>query len=199
MNRSLRIVVADDERDMREFLQEVLPRLGHQIVGAAETGRQVMAQVKAARPDLIIADIKMPDLDGIETAKAVNQDKPVPVILVSAHHDAETLARLGEDYIMGYLVKPVKEPDLKAAITVAMNRFQHFLAVAQEAATLRQALEDRKLIERSKGAVMKRLRVDEEDAFRRLRRMASDQNRKLVDIAQQVVAAEEVFRLLDKN
>jgi two-component system, response regulator PdtaR len=99
---------------------------------------------------------------------------------------------------MGYLVKPVKEADVKTAITVAMRRFHHFLAVAREAASLRQALEDRKVIERAKGITMKRLRVDEEEAFRRLRKIASDENRKLVEVAQTVTAAEDVFRKLEK-
>src|SRR5689334_15690789 len=90
----LRIAVADDERDMREYLQEVLPRLGYEVVSVAETGRQLAEQVQAHRPNLIITDIKMPDMDGIETSLTVNRDLQVPVILVSAHHDAETLTRV---------------------------------------------------------------------------------------------------------
>jgi response regulator NasT len=198
MSRVLRIAVADDERDIREFLRELLPRLGYEVVAAAATGRELVEQVRTTSPDLVITDIRMPDMDGLEAAAAVNRDKRIPVILLSAHHDAELLARLGEDHIMAYLVKPVKEADLKTAIPVAMLRFQHFLAVAKEASDLRQALEDRKVIERAKGAVMKRVGVDEEEAFRRLRKLASDDNRKLADAAQQVVAAEEVFRRLDK-
>jgi response regulator NasT len=199
MTHPLRIAVADDERDMREYLEEVLPRLGHRVVAVARTGRELVEKVAATDVDLIITDIKMPDMDGIETSTLVNRDKQVPVILVSAHHDAELLARAGADHIMGYLVKPVKEADLKTAIAMATLRFQHFLAVVREAASLRQALEDRKVIERAKGIAMKRLRVDEEEAFRRLRKIASDQNRKLVEVAQTIVAAEDVLRQLEKT
>jgi response regulator NasT len=198
MTRPLRIAVADDERDMREYLHEVLPRLGHEVVVEAENGRQLAEEIKRTDPDLVITDIKMPDMDGIEVSTAVNREKQVPVILVSAHHDAELLVRAGADHIMGYLVKPVKEADLKTAITVAMLRFRHFLALAKEAADLRQALEDRKLIERAKGIIMKRLRVDEEEAFRRLRKLASDRNRRLVEVAHRIVSAEEVFHELDR-
>jgi two-component system, response regulator PdtaR len=197
MTASLRIAVADDERDMREYLQEVLPRLGHQVVAAADSGRQLVEQCRTAAPDLLITDIRMDGLDGIEAAAAVNRASPVPVILVSAHHDEELLARAKDDHVLAYLVKPVKEPDLKAAIAVAMQRFRQFQAVTKEAADMRQALEDRKLIERAKGAIMRRAHLAEDEAFRRLRKLASQRNLKLVDMARSVLAAEEVFHHLD--
>ncbi len=197
MSGPLRVAVADDERDVREYMQDLLTRLGHQVVAVAETGRQLAEQCAATAPDLVISDIKMPDMDGIETSMAVNRDRQVPVILVSAHHDAELLTRTGADHIMGYLVKPVKEADLKTAISLAMLRFQQFVALAKEASDLRHALEDRKVIERAKGVLMKRLRVDEEDAFRRLRKLSSDKNRKLVEVARDVVEAEDIFHRLD--
>jgi response regulator NasT len=199
MSTPLRIAVADDEPEMREYLQEALPRLGHQVVAVAETGRQLVDRCAAARPDLVITDIKMPDLDGIETSIALNRERQTPVILVSAHHDAEIMTRLAADHIMGYLVKPITEADLKTVIAVAMLRYRHFQALAKEAADLRQALEDRKVIERAKGALMRRLRVDEEEAFRRLRSFASEQNLKLVEVGRRILAAEEVFSHLDRT
>lgn len=195
----LRVAVADDERDTREFLQEALTRLGHDVVGVAGTGKQLAEQVRATHPDLIMTDIKMPDGDGIEVATEVNRERQVPVILVSAHHDNGILSRLGGSYIMGYLVKPISEADLKASITMALLRWQQFEAMKKEAADLRQALDDRKVIEKAKGIIMKRSRVgDEDEAFRRLRKLASDQNLKLVDISKKVIAAEEVFHDLDR-
>ena len=199
MNRPLRIAVADDERDVREYLQEILPRLGHTVVAVAGDGRELVAQCQTAAPDLILTDVKMPGLDGIDVSAAVNRVKPTPVILISAHHDAELLARLGADHIMGFLIKPIGEPELRAAIALAMTRFQHFQALAKEAADLRQALEDRKVIEKAKGVVMKRLRVDEEEAFRRLRKLASDHNLKLVEVGRRVITAEEIFHQLERT
>jgi response regulator NasT len=200
MNSPLRIAIADDELDMREYLQEVLPRLGHAVAAVAENGRQLVSSCRETRPDLVITDIRMPDLDGIETARLVNQDKQTPVLLVSAHHEAELLNRVGADQlIMGYLVKPVSEANLKTAITVAMVRYQHFQALSREASDLRQALEDRKVIERAKGILMRRLRVDEDEAFRRLRKLATDQNLKLVEVGRRVLASETIFAQLDKT
>jgi response regulator NasT len=197
--KALRIAVADDEKDMREYLEEVMPRLGHEVVASASTGQQLADRCRTAAPDLVITDIKMPDMDGIEVAATIARQKPTPVILVSAHHDSELLARLGADYILGYLIKPINEGALKAAIGLAMNRFTQLQAVLKESSDLRQAMEERKLIERAKGIIMKRLRVDEEDAFRRLRKVASDHNHRLVDVGRRVITAEEVFHQLDRT
>jgi response regulator NasT len=129
MNRrpqGLRIAVANDERDMRQFFQELLPRLGHVVVAAAETGRQLVEQAAAHQPDLVITDIKMSDVDGLAAAAAVNRDRQVPVILVTAHRDVDALDLDGAGYVMAYLVKPVKPMDLQAAIALAVTRFEQF-------------------------------------------------------------------------
>jgi response regulator NasT len=193
----VRIAVADDDRDIREYLVEVLPRLGHEVVASASNGRELVEQVRRTRPDLVITDIKMPETDGIELATQINRERQVPVILLSAHHDNEMVRRAAADHIMAYLIKPVNEADLKTAIPIALLRFRHFQTLSEEAATLRQSLEDRKLIEKAKGILMRRLRIDEEDAFRRLRMLASSQNRKLVEVGREVASAEEVFRQLE--
>src|SRR5262249_43028276 len=109
MNRSLRIAVADDEPDMRDYFRKILPRLGHQVVSVAETGRELIEQCHQSRPDLVITDIKMPDMDGIDAAIGLYREKPVPVILVSAYHEPELIARAEADHILGYLVKPIKQ------------------------------------------------------------------------------------------
>jgi response regulator NasT len=196
---ALRVAVADDERDTREYLQEVLPRLGHQVVAVTETGRQLVERSRERRPDLIITDIKMPDMDGIEAAAQVNRDRQVPVILVSGHDDPNLVVRAGQEHIMAYLLKPVREADLRNAIYLAMLRFEQFQKLAKEAADLRQAMEDRKVIERAKGILMKRARIDEPEAFRRLQRLASDKNKKLVEIAHTILLAEEAFQPLERS
>ena len=196
---ALRIAVADDEPDMRLFFRELLPHLGHQVVVEAATGKELVERCRTARPELVITDVRMPDMDGLEAAAEINRDGQMPVILVTAYHDEDVMARTAANYIMAYLAKPVKPPDVQAAVHLAMLRFGHFQTLAKEAADLRQALDDRKLIERAKGAVMKRIDVTEEDAFRRLRKHASDSNRKLVEVAREVAAAEDFFTLLERR
>ncbi|HEY7427709.1 MAG TPA: response regulator [Gemmataceae bacterium] len=194
----LRIAVADDERDMRLFFQELLPHMGHQVVVNAETGRQLVEESRAARPDVVITDIKMPDMDGIEAATAVNREHEVPVILVSAHQEAEVLSRSGGEHIMAYLIKPVKPADLQAAITLAVLRFEQYQHVRAEAASLRQTLEDRKLIEQAKGIAMRRLRLDEAEAYQRMRKLSSKHNWKLIDLARRLREADAVFKAMEE-
>jgi response regulator NasT len=194
MSEPLRIAVADDEPDMRDYFAKILPRLGHRVVAVAENGGELLAQCRSARPDLVITDIKMPDMDGIEAAVRLYEETPVPVILVSAYHDPGLIKRAEADHIMGYLVKPVKQADLETAIALALRRFGQFQELRREAAELRQALEDRKVIERAKGILMKRASLDEAGAFRRLQKLASDKNLKLAEVARMIVTAEEAFQ-----
>jgi AmiR/NasT family two-component response regulator len=193
MNRSLRIAVADDEPDMQDFFRTILPTLGHTVVAVASTGAELLEQCAAASPDLVITDIKMPDMDGIDAAVHLYRRAPLPVILVSAYHDPDLIKRAEADHILAYLVKPIKSADLEPALAIAMRRFEQFQALRKEAADLRQALEDRKQVEKAKGILMKKTGLDEAAAFRRMQRLASDRNRKLVEIAQMILTAEEAF------
>ena len=189
----LKILVADDEQDMRDWFQKILPLLGHRVIEAVATGRQLVAAARELRPDLIITDIKMPDMDGIAAAADLYRDYPVPVILVSAYHEPELIARAEADHIMAYLIKPIKQADLEPAIALAMRRFEQFQELQKESNDLRQALSDRKVIERAKGIIMKRVSLNEQEAFRRLQKLASEKNKKLIDLATIIVTAEEAL------
>jgi two-component system, response regulator PdtaR len=193
----LRIAVADDDRDVREFLERFVPVLGHSLHSVARTGRELVENCQSAPPDLIIADVKMPDMTGLEAIEAVNRTTAVPAILVSGHAVPAWLDKARELGVMAYLMKPVTEHDLAPAIALARRQFEEVQSLRREAADLRQALEDRKVVERAKGAVTRRIGVAEDEAYRRLRKLASNHNRKLVDVAHQVLTAEEVFAALE--
>jgi AmiR/NasT family two-component response regulator len=194
MTPALRIAVADDEPRMLDYYQDTLPLLGHRVTCAAPTGQDLVRCCRDARPDLVITDIKMPDMDGIDAIVELGREEPIPAILVSAYHDPELFERTKGGHILAYLVKPIKQADLEAAITIAMQRFEQFRALRQEAGALRQALEDRKLIERAKGVLMKRAGLDEEEAFLRLQRLARDFSQKMVEVAQMILRAEAAFQ-----
>jgi two-component system, response regulator PdtaR len=196
MTGALSIAVADDESRMRDYYCSILPLLGHRVAIAARDGREMVEHCREARPDLIITDIKMPDMDGIDAAREICRGEPIPIILVSAYHAADLLERARSEHILAYLVKPIKRADLETAISVAMQRFEEFRALRKEAGELRGALDDRKVIERAKGILMKKAGLDEPAAFHRLQKLARDQNQKVVEVARMILRAEEAFRPL---
>lgn len=197
MNRSLSIVIADDEPRMREFFRKALERLGHRVVAEAGTGKELIEFCRSLRPELVITDIQMPDMDGIEAASEIAREQAIPVILVSAFHDDEYIERARQNHILAYLIKPITDTDLQPAIAIAMDRFQEFQMLRRETNDLKQALEDRKLIERAKGILMKRTGLDEPEAFRRLQKTATSKSMKLVEIARTIVTAEDAMQLSD--
>lgn len=197
MTRPLRIAVADDEQDMRDYFQRILPRMGHEVVSVAENGRQLVEQSQHHQPELVITDIKMPELDGIDAAAEIFKTNEIPIILVSGYHDPDLIARAEEDHILAYLIKPIKQADLETAIAIAVRRFDQFRALRQEADDLRQALADRKRVEKAKGILMKRSGLNEADAFRRMQKLASEKNQKLAEIAQVIITAEEAIEPQD--
>ena len=193
MIRSLKIIAADDEAPIRYFYQKILPSLGHELTAVVASGEELIQACQRARPDLVIADIRMPGIDGIDAAERLWMLYNVPVVLVSAYHDYDLLQRAQADPIFGYLVKPVEESDLEAAIRVAMSRYGAFQQSIAEIKELRQSLVDRKMIERAKGIVMARAKLSEEQAMRKLEKLAYDRGKPLADIARTVIEGDEIM------
>jgi len=191
---SLKIAVADDEPDMRDFFRKVLSHLGHEVVAVAENGAELIRFCCELQPELIITDIVMPGVDGLEALREICREQPIPAIIVSGHTDNEKIQRAQKEQVLAYLVKPIKKDDLEPAISLAMQRYKEFQALHQQADDLRQALEDRKFIERAKGILMKRASLDEPNAFRRLQTLSSEKNRKMVEIARMIVEADEALQ-----
>ena len=124
MNNRIRIAVADDEIDMRDFYEQVLTRLGYQVVAVAKDGRDLVDQCRVTSPDLIITDLRMPVMDGLQAIHFVAEERAVPAIVVSAYHNDEYLERARDEHVQAYLVKPIKSADLEPAIVLAMKRFE---------------------------------------------------------------------------
>jgi len=188
---ALRILTADDESIRLLSLRKQLAALGHNVVAEASTGDEAVTLAASALPDLAILDIKMPVMDGIEAAEKITQARPIPIILLTAYDEAQLVERAAQANISAYLMKPVAEEDLLPAITLALARFRQFQALRQEVADLREALEARKIIERAKGILMRRLNLTEEEAFRRLQKQSQDSNRRLAQVAEAIVVADQ--------
>jgi response regulator NasT len=183
---SLAIAVADDEVDMRDFYRRILVFLGHRVVAIATSGRELVDQCRQQRPELIITDITMPEMNGDEAVREICRHEPLPVILVSARHDVALVARSANDYVMAYLVKPVGRKDLDATITRSVRRFDGFRRIRLEASNPVQAADDREYLERAAATLMRREAIDEGEAYVRLDAMATERNQRLAEAARAV-------------
>ncbi len=193
MTRTYRILIADDEEVMRDYFQDMLPDLGHQVVAAASTGRELVDLCERHKPDMVITDIRMPELDGIDAAREITCRYAIPIILVSAFSDQQLIERAQDTTILGYLVKPIQRDTLAATVAIAGRRFDELEALRRETGDLRQALEDRKVIERAKGILMTRLGLGEADAYGRLRSAAMKNGQRLVEVARSVVQSADLL------
>jgi response regulator NasT len=166
----------------------MLERAGFDVVAEARDGVEAVSLAESESPDLALLDVKMPQLDGIEAARRILDQRPIPVVMLTAFTQRELVARAVEAGVFGYLVKPFRESDLLPAIETARARHAELQAVRAESDSLRDALEARKLIERAKGLLMERDGLTEAEAFARMRGAAQRTGRTLRDIAEAMVA-----------
>jgi len=184
----LRILVAEDETIIRLDLVELLKRAGLEVVAEARDGEEAVALARELEPDLAIMDVKMPKLDGIEAARRILGERPIPIVMLTAYGQDELVSRAVEAGVFGYLVKPFRESDLLPAIHTARARHEELVALREEADSLGEALAARKAIERAKGLLMEKEGLTEQEAFARLRKASQVSGRPLRVVAEAVVA-----------
>jgi response regulator NasT len=187
-----RVIIADDESIIRMDLREMLTNLGYLVVGEAGDGRSAVHLARELRPDIVVMDIKMPDMDGIEAARILTEERIAPVLLLSAYSQQELVQRARLAGVAGYLVKPFREPDLTPAIEVALERFSEFRILEREVESLQDALETRKLIDRAKGILMDTQGLNESEAFRRIQKMSMNNRKTMRSVAEAIIIAHQV-------
>jgi len=185
---AMRILVAEDETIIRLDLKDMLTRAGFDVCAEARDGDEAVALARSEQPDLAIMDVKMPKVDGIEAARRILDERPIPIVMLTAYGQEELVSRAIEAGVFGYLVKPFREQDLLPAIHTARARHEELQAVREEAESLADALAARKVIERAKGLLMEKEKLSEEEAFGRLRKASQVSGRPLKVIAEAVVA-----------
>ena len=184
--RQLEILIADDESIIRLGLKQILEEAGHTVF-AAENGVAAVRLAEAHTPDLVILDIKMPEMDGFEAARAILDRTQVPIIFLTAYGEQELVERAVRLSVMGYLVKPIKEAELLAMIQVAARRFEEHTRTAQTADELQDELASRRTIDRAKGLLMQRDGISELEAYHRLQQRARTERRTLLEAAEQEI------------
>jgi len=188
----VRVIIADDEAITRLDLQETLTNLGYLVVGAVGDGESAVNLARELRPDVVIMDIKMPGMDGIEAAKILTEENIAPVVLLSAYSQQELIEQAQEAGVVGYLVKPYREADLPPAIGVALSRFDEFRTLRKEVEDLQERLEVRKLVDRAKGILMDTQGLTEAQAFRRIQKMSMDNRKPMKEVAQAIILAHQI-------
>lgn len=187
-----RVIIADDESIIRMDLKEMLTTLGYLVVGEAGDGISAVNLARELRPDLVIMDIKMPDLDGIAAAKILTEERIAPVLLLTAFSQQELVEGAKEAGVVGYVVKPFRESELIPAIEIALARFKEFRSLEKEANNLREMLETRKLVERAKGVLMDTQGLKEAEAFRKIQKLSMNTRKSMREIAEAILLAHEV-------
>ena len=187
-----RVIIADDESLIRMDLREMLTNLGYLVVGEVADGRSAVNQARELRPDVVIMDIKMPDMDGIEAAKILTEERIAPVVLLSAYSQRDLVERAREAGVVAYLVKPYREEELSPAIEVALARFAEFKDLQKQVSDLQEALETRKLVDRAKGILMDKQGLTEAEAFRKIQKMSMDNRKPMKDVAEAIILAHQV-------
>jgi len=186
-----RIIIADDESIVRADLKEMLTNLGYLVVGDVGDGESAVNLARELKPDVVLMDIKMPNMDGIQAAKILTEEQIAPVVLLTAYGQKELVDKAKEAGVVGYLVKPFREADLLPAIEVALSRFGEFKTVRQEVEDLQNALETRKLVERAKGILMDTQGMDENEAFRKIQKMSMNTRKPMKEVAEAIIIAHE--------
>ena len=192
MTNQLRLVIADDESIIRMNLRETLVGLGYLVVGDAGDGVSAIHLARELRPDLVIMDIKMPKLDGIQAAKVLTEEKIAPVLLLTAYSDRELVDRARDAGVVNYIVKPFREAELLPAIEIALARFAEFSAMDKELGDLKETMETRKLVERAKGALMDTQGLKEQDAFRKIQQLSMNTRKSMREIAQAILLTAQI-------
>ena len=186
-----RVIIADDESLIRMDLREMLQNLGYLVVGEVGDGRSAVNLARELRPDVVIMDIKMPDMDGIDAAKVLTEEYIAPVILLTAYSQRDLVDRAKEAGVVGYMVKPFRESDLVPAIEVALARFKEFEALHKEVNDLQVALETRKLVDRAKGILMDTQGLSEAEAFRKIQKMSMNTRKPMKEVAEAIILAHQ--------
>ena len=184
----MRVLIAEDETIIRLDLKQILERAGLEVCAEARDGEEAVELARVVEPDLAILDVKMPGLDGIEAARKILDERPIPIVMLTAYGQDELVSRAVEAGVFGYLVKPFRETDLLPAIATARGRHDELQALREEADSLAEALAARKAIERAKGLLMEKENLSEEAAFARLRKASQVSGRPLKVVAEAILA-----------
>ncbi len=183
----MRVLIADDEALIRMGLRTMLEDKGHKVVGAATDGMSALQMTRTEKPDAILLDIKMPGMDGLEAARKIMQERPTPIVMLTAFSQRELVNEARDASVFGYLVKPVKEEMLDATLDLAVTRFQEWKKLQREMQDLQKSLAAREIVEKAKYVLMEREGLSEQQAFNKIHRASRSRRVTMQQVAQEIL------------
>ena len=187
-----RIILAEDDAVIRMDLKEELERQGYLVVGQVGDGQSAVNLARELRPDLVVMDIRMPEMDGIAAAELLTREKLAPVLLLTAYSEDDLIERARNAGVVHYVTKPWRQSDLKPAIEIALSRFKEFREIESKVKDLEQSLETRKYVERAKGVLMDKFKLTEQEAFRRIQKLSMNNRKSMREVAEAILLTEEL-------
>lgn len=185
----MKVLIVDDESLIRMDIRDQLEAAGYEVVGEGKNGVEALARAKALQPDVILMDVKMPELDGIEAARQIRHQNLGPVVLLTAYSQQDLVKKAGESGVYGYLIKPVREDQLGPTLEMAFHRYREDMKLKTDIEGLEQSLRDRKLITRATGILQELYNISEEAAYERLRSYSMDKHTTIIATCEKVIAA----------
>jgi response regulator NasT len=189
---SLKVLIADDEPLTRMDLRIVLLELGVDVIGEAEDGKQAVELSRSLHPDLVIMDIMMPQMDGLEAARLLREQRLAPVMLLTGYADNEMVARADAAGVLAYVRKPYRKEDLMPSIAIAMGRHRERRVLETEIDALKEKMEARKIVGRAKALLMERYNLTEREAFYRIQTKSQMLQKPAHEIAKAIIMASEL-------
>ena len=177
----MRVLIVDDESLIRMDLRDIIESCGHEVVAEGTNGVEALVLCKKHKPDIILMDVKMPELDGIEAARQIGFHHEAPVVLLTSYSQQDLIDKARESGVYGYLIKPVREEQLVPTLEMALGRYKSDAQLREKMAELEQSLEDRKIIQKGTGILMELYSISEVEAYNRIRTLSMNKQISIIE------------------
>ena len=183
----MRVLIVDDESLIRMDLRDIIESCGHEVVAEGTNGVEALALCKKHKPDIILMDVKMPELDGIEAARQIGFHHEAPVVLLTSYSQQDLIDKARDSGVYGYLIKPVREEQLVPTLEMSLGRYKSDAQLREKMAELEQSLEDRKIIQKGTGILMELYSISEVEAYNRIRTLSMNKQISIIETCNLII------------
>ncbi len=192
-NRRLRVLLVDDSRERRASLEHSLAEVGCDVVGFVSSPDDLVQRVQYADPDVVIIDIESPGRDTLDSLRCVQSSAPKPIVMFTQDDNGDTITRATRAGVSAYVVDGISQKRVRPILDAAIERFVQFRRLSDELEKTRTELSQRKTIDQAKGILMRERGMAEDEAYKALRDLAMHNNKRIVEIAESVIAAAKLL------